>query len=118
YRVHGKNAWFTTDRKKPLDFVNAVDCYLNQKLVESGRTPCISFYDSMYSWASFVGDGRWGSLIASMCKLTATQRDTKTLNFVYETLKTIFYKTNLQRFTIFHRIIRITRPLRIRIFGW
>jgi glycosyltransferase involved in cell wall biosynthesis len=118
YRVHGSNYWFTSNRTKPVEFVVALDSFMNEKLVESGREPCVSFYDSMFRWNDLLNDGRWISLFVSMGKLVVLQRDRLTLKFVYEILKQIFNKTPLRRFSVFHRIVESTRPIRIRLLGW
>jgi glycosyltransferase involved in cell wall biosynthesis len=118
YRVHDRNAWFRSDRRKSPEFVKTLDDYLNQKLASNGLSPVISFYDSMYCWQQLVHGNRWLALIGSMIKLLAVQRDTLTLQFVYETMKLIFNRTPLRRYPIFRRVVEITRPLRIRFLGW
>lgn len=118
YRVHDKNKWFNSDRRKSAEFVTALDCYLNDKLVANGRAPCIAFYESMYCWNQLIGDKRWLKLIGSMMKLMLTQRDRQTFKSVYETMKLVFDRTPLRKYPIFQRVIEITRPLRIRLLGW
>ena len=118
YRVHDRNAWFTSDRRKSPEFVEAVDDYLNQRLVSNGLSPVIAFYDSMYCWRQLANEKRWLALIGSMTNLLAVQRDTLTLQFIYETVKFIFNSTPLRKYAIFRRFIEVTRPLRIRVLGW
>jgi glycosyltransferase involved in cell wall biosynthesis len=118
YRVHDRNAWFRSDRRKSPEFVETLDDYLNRKLVSNDLSPIISFYDSMYCWQQLANEKRWLAMIGSMIKLLIVQRDTLTLKFVYETMKLIFNSTPLRRYSIFRRFIEITRPLRIRFLGW
>ena len=118
YRVHDGNEWFTSDRRKSPEFVEAVDAYLNGKLLSNNRSPVISFYDSMYCWEALANEKRWLAMIRSMIKLVAVQRDALTLKFVYETIKVIFNKTPLRKYSVFRRFVEITRPLRVRLLGW
>ena len=47
YRVHGKNAWYGKQAPKSRKFMNEIEKYLNEKLVEAGKKPVIDFYRSM-----------------------------------------------------------------------
>lgn len=49
YRVHGDNAWYGKPAPKSQAFVDALDEYLNRKLVEAGKMPVIDFCHSMYA---------------------------------------------------------------------
>jgi len=118
YRVHGRNAWFTSDRRKSPNFVKVVDDYLNEKLVTNGCSPVISFYNSMYCWNQLAKEKRWSALIGQIIRLIVVQRDKLTLNFLYETMKLIFDSTPLGKYAIFRRAVEITRPFRIRHLGW
>jgi glycosyltransferase involved in cell wall biosynthesis len=118
YRVHDRNAWFRSNRRKSPEFVETVDDYLNRTLVSNGLSPVISFYDSMYCWERLANERRWQAMIGSMIKLLIMQRDTLTLKFVYETMKLIFNRTPLRKYSMFRRFVEITRPVRIRFLGW
>lgn len=49
YRVHGENAWHCKRTPKSVKFINTLDNYLNDKLVEAGKAPVMDFYHSMYA---------------------------------------------------------------------
>jgi hypothetical protein len=118
YRVHGGNAWYSSSRRKSPEFVRTLDNYLNERLALKGLPPAISFYDSMFCWQQLVSERRWLTMTLSMLKLLLVQRDSMTLNFIYETFKVILNNTALGRFSIFRRCVEITRPVRIRLLGW
>ena len=56
YRLHGSNAWYSSSRRPSREFLQCLDAYLNQKLVESGLSPVMSVYDSMECWSWLVLD--------------------------------------------------------------
>jgi glycosyltransferase involved in cell wall biosynthesis len=118
YRVHDRNIWFNSDRRRAPEFVKLVDDYLNQKLALNGLSPVISFDESMYCWNQLANDKRLFVMVSSMIKRLAVQRDTLTLKFVYETMKLIFNRTPLRKYSVFRRFVEITRPLRVRCLGW
>jgi glycosyltransferase involved in cell wall biosynthesis len=49
YRVHGENAWYGKSVPKSHEFMEQLEKYLNQKLVEAGKAPVIDFYRSLYA---------------------------------------------------------------------
>ena len=118
YRVHGSNLWFLSNRARTAKYRETLDAFMNQKLIECGREPCISLYESMYYWMDLVNERRWSSLLVSVGKLAVVQRDAVTLRVVYSTLQQIFNKTHLRRFSIFRHFLEITRPIRIRLDRW
>jgi glycosyltransferase involved in cell wall biosynthesis len=87
YRIHGQNAWFNGDRRKPEFFRDALDRYLNTKLVESGRRPVMSFRRSMIHWPDLALERRWFPLLASIAKLSVLQHDKFTARFAYQALR-------------------------------
>jgi glycosyltransferase involved in cell wall biosynthesis len=83
YRVHGNNNWYRSDKRKSPEFLAALQGYLNAKLVENGRSPVISFKDSIYAWPDLVADERWTKLAWQMLKLSVKQHDRYTATWVY-----------------------------------
>jgi glycosyltransferase involved in cell wall biosynthesis len=49
YRVHGGNAWYGKSVPKSHEFMEQLEKYLNQKLVEAGKAPVIDFYRSLFA---------------------------------------------------------------------
>jgi glycosyltransferase involved in cell wall biosynthesis len=49
YRVHGENAWYGKPTAKSPEFIEQLETYLNQKLVEAGKAPVIDFYRSVFA---------------------------------------------------------------------
>jgi glycosyltransferase involved in cell wall biosynthesis len=89
YRLHGNNAWFSSSRRPAREFLQCLDAYLNEKLVESNRYPVMSVYDSMECWSWLVLDRQWLTLATHMVRLTLRQRDLLTLSYVFGTSKFI-----------------------------
>lgn len=89
YRVHGGNAWFTSSRRKPREFTEILDAYLNRKLVDVGRAPVMSFFDSMGYWTDLATDRQWRQLVASVIKLSALQRDPHMIHYIEKVLRQI-----------------------------
>jgi glycosyltransferase involved in cell wall biosynthesis len=89
YRVHGNNHWFHTDRRKSPEFLGRLQKYLNEKLVENGLSPVISFDNSIYAWSGLVDDQRWFKLAWHMFKLSVKQHDRYTALFAYYTVMKI-----------------------------
>ena len=89
YRVHGENAWFSSTRQKSREFTTTLDAYLNNKLVEAGRPPVMSFYDSMGAWSFLAAERKWRDLLLSMVKLTARQRDAETIRYIVIVLRQV-----------------------------
>ena len=48
YRRHGNNAWLNSRPPKTLQYMEAMDSYLNRKLTENNLQPRIDFFHSMY----------------------------------------------------------------------
>jgi glycosyltransferase involved in cell wall biosynthesis len=113
YRLHGNNAWYSSDRTKPPEFVKALDSYLNQRLVAHNLLPVISFYDSMFCWNQLVKERRWLKLTGQIAKLTARQHDTLTLAFIYDTIRQIF-NSHLREYAILRWTANATKSLRHR----
>ncbi|WP_247383475.1 MULTISPECIES: glycosyltransferase [unclassified Bradyrhizobium] len=86
YRLHGSNYWYDSDRLKTREFRDVLDKYLNTKLIEDGKQPVISFYDSMFAWSEFVNKRQWTKLAAHMLKLSWKQRDLFTATYVWHTV--------------------------------
>jgi glycosyltransferase involved in cell wall biosynthesis len=86
YRLHGSNYWYDSDKSKTRDFRDVLDKYLNAKLVEDGKQPVISFYDSMFAWSEFVDRRQWAKLAPHMLKLSWKQRDLFTATYVWHTV--------------------------------
>jgi glycosyltransferase involved in cell wall biosynthesis len=104
YRVHGNNHWFRSDRRKSPEFMAALQNYLNAKLVESGRSPVISFNDSIYAWPDLVADRRWIALAWQMLKLSVKQHDRYTARWVFDMLVRI---ARLMKSTLRQQVQRV-----------
>jgi glycosyltransferase involved in cell wall biosynthesis len=89
YRVHGNNNWHGAEQRISQNYSDALQEYLNRKLVENNLAPVISFDDSIYAWPRLVSDRRWSKLAWHMLRLSALQRDRYTAKFVYYTLMSI-----------------------------
>jgi glycosyltransferase involved in cell wall biosynthesis len=89
YRIHDANNWFGSSQPKSRQFLATFQDYLNQKLIEEGRPPTISFEDSIYAWDLLLEDGQWGKLLWHMPKLAIAYHDRYTMLFVYHTLMKI-----------------------------
>jgi glycosyltransferase involved in cell wall biosynthesis len=85
YRLHGSNNWYHSDRAKTPEFRDVLDKYLNTKLIENGKQPVISFYDSMFAWPEFVAKRQWTRLAAHMLKLSWKQHDLYTASHIWQT---------------------------------
>jgi glycosyltransferase involved in cell wall biosynthesis len=99
YRVHGNNNWTRSGQKKPPEFMNILETYLNEKLVKNGLSPVISFNNSIYAWSDLIIDKRWGKLAWQILKLSVKQHDKYTALWVYYTVVKIGHviKTGLQQ---------------------
>ena len=86
YRVHSSNGWYHSDGQRTPEFRDALDKYLNTKLIGNGMLPVISFYESMFAWHEFVARLQWVKLASHMLKLSWKQRDLYTARFVCETV--------------------------------
>jgi len=86
YRIHGNNNWFRAAQGKSPEFFAILQNYLNTKLVESGRSPVISFDDSIYVWPRLAFEERWKELAWRMLKLSVRQHDRYTALWVYYTV--------------------------------
>jgi glycosyltransferase involved in cell wall biosynthesis len=89
YRVHGNNNWHGAEQRISQNYSDALQEYLNRKLVENNLAPVISFDDSIYAWPRLVSDRRWSKLAWHMLRLSALQHDRYTARFVYYTLMSI-----------------------------
>ena len=87
YRIHGHNAWFGSGRRKTPAFNDALDRYLNEKLVESGRRPVMSFQKSMCCWPDLAIERRWITLLTQIAKLSVLQHDLLTAKYAYRALR-------------------------------
>ena len=85
YRLHGSNNWYHSDRSKTLEFRAVLDKYLNTKLIENGKEPVISFYDSMFAWPEFVDKRQWAQLATHMLRLSWKQHDLYTASHIWRT---------------------------------
>ena len=56
--------------------------YLNQKLVENGKSPVIAFNDSIFAWSGLIDEGSWVKLGWHMLRIAVRDRDTYTLLFI------------------------------------
>lgn len=86
YRVHGANNWYGLNPRKSRDFLRTFESYLNDKLVETGGSPVISFDDSIYLWDVLVAEGNLAKLLPHMLKLLLRYHDGYTLRFAYYAL--------------------------------
>jgi glycosyltransferase involved in cell wall biosynthesis len=86
YRLHGGNNWFHSDRAKTPEFRDVLDKYLNTKLIENGKQPVISFYDSMFAWPEFIAKRQWTRLATHMLKLSWKQHDLYTASHIWKTV--------------------------------
>ena len=59
YRIHGNNNWHQSRQKKSPEFIATLQTYLNQKLVENGKSPVIAFEDSIFAWSRLMDERRW-----------------------------------------------------------
>ena len=87
YRVHGNNRWYSSSRTKSREFRDIERKYLNDKLLEQGLRPVISYNDSMHSWHELMERRNWVQLVFQMIKLSFRQRDRYTAWFLRETIK-------------------------------
>ena len=79
YRIHGNNNWHLSKQKKSPDFIETLQTYLNQKLVENGKSPVIAFDDSIYAWSRLIDDGRWAKLGWHMLRIAVRDHDKYTI---------------------------------------
>jgi glycosyltransferase involved in cell wall biosynthesis len=86
YRIHQKNNWFHSNRRKSEAFLCVLQDYLNTKLVENGKSPVIRFNDSIYVWPGLVEDERWVRLGWYILKQCIKQHDRYTALWVYYTM--------------------------------
>jgi len=82
YRIHGNNNWHESNQKKSPEFIETLETYLNQKLVENGKSPVIAFDDSIFAWSRFIDERRWVKLGSHMLKIALRDRDKYTLLFI------------------------------------
>jgi glycosyltransferase involved in cell wall biosynthesis len=83
YRIHGNNNWHQSQQKKSPEFIATLETYLNQKLVENGKSPVIAFNDSIFAWPRLMDEGRWAKLGWQMLRIAVRDRDKYTLLFIY-----------------------------------
>ncbi len=87
YRLHGENNWYYSRTRTHADFSEALDRYLNEKLVENNLQPVISSADSMYLWPELAIRGEWWALAQHLPKILLRQRDLYTAHFIYRTFR-------------------------------
>jgi glycosyltransferase involved in cell wall biosynthesis len=87
YRLHGKNNWYYSRARTHADFSEALDRYLNEKLIENNREPVICSADSMYLWPELAIRGEWRALAHHLPKILLRQRDLYTAHFIYRTFR-------------------------------
>jgi glycosyltransferase involved in cell wall biosynthesis len=87
YRIHGNNAWFSGSRQKTPAFNDALDAFLNKRLVESGRMPVMRFSKSMSCWADLALERRRLALLGHIARLAVLQHDRLTAWFAYQALR-------------------------------
>jgi glycosyltransferase involved in cell wall biosynthesis len=87
YRLHGKNAWFYSDRRHSEEFYRELDCYLNDKLRENNLSAVMARYDSMDCWADLVLGQRWRELARHVGKQVLLHPDRYTSKYLYNTTK-------------------------------
>ena len=92
YRIHGKNHWFSTDRRMSPEFLATLDCYLNRKLAENGIEATSSYFYLMYCWWDLVKEKRYFTLGFLMIKVCVRQRDKHTFGHTY---RFVFYGTQV-----------------------
>jgi glycosyltransferase involved in cell wall biosynthesis len=84
YRIHGSNAWYGTDLLKPPEFMEALEQYLNRKLLENDKEGAIDFYRSMYA-RSYIPQTR-AALSSLAMAVFMHHRDLTTTRFLLRTL--------------------------------
>jgi glycosyltransferase involved in cell wall biosynthesis len=87
YRLHGGNNWYYSRARTHTDFSEALDHYLNEKLIENKLQPVISSADSMYLWPELAIRGEWRALAQHLPKILLSQRDLYTAQFIYRTFR-------------------------------
>jgi glycosyltransferase involved in cell wall biosynthesis len=84
YRVHGANAWYTTQGQKSREYLIALEAYLNRKLVEAGKAPVIDFYHSLFALTDVPQHP--GALARLALSVFRHHADRVTLGFMLKTL--------------------------------
>lgn len=84
YRVHGANAWYTTQGQKSREFLIALEEYLNRKLIEAGKAPVIDFYHSLFAVTDVPQCP--GALARLALSVFRHHADRVTLSFMLKTL--------------------------------
>jgi glycosyltransferase involved in cell wall biosynthesis len=74
YRVHGGNIWFFS-RSKSRQYQEDLDAYLNRKLIETGRSPVMAFFESKSYLAVLLSEKRYIAAIWFVIKAIALRRD-------------------------------------------
>jgi glycosyltransferase involved in cell wall biosynthesis len=74
YGVHGDNIWFFS-RAKSGEYQEAVDAYLNRKLIENGRSSVMAFFESKSYLAVLLSEKRYIAAIWFVIKAIALRRD-------------------------------------------
>ena len=89
YRLHGKNAWYFSDRGHSIEFYRSLDSYLNDKLVENNLCPVMSRHDLMDCWADLVMARCWGELSRRIWGGLLFHADRYTMIYIYKTIRLI-----------------------------
>jgi glycosyltransferase involved in cell wall biosynthesis len=84
YRVHENNNWHLSERKKSPEFIKTLQIYLNQKLLENGKSPVIAFDDSIHGLSRLMNDRRWAKLGWQMLRIALRDRDRYTILFIWQ----------------------------------
>jgi glycosyltransferase involved in cell wall biosynthesis len=74
YRVHGGNLWFFS-RSHSRQYQETLDAYLNRKLIETGRSPVMAFFESRSYLAVLLSEKRYIAAIWFVIKAIALRRD-------------------------------------------
>lgn len=89
YRIHDKNNWEGTVKRKTPEFLCILEGYLNNKLAENNIAAVVDWRNSIYAWQGLVDERRWLELSGRMLKVLLRDHDRYTTQFAYYTVMTI-----------------------------
>ena len=86
YRLHGNNDWFGREYGKSKEWLTIHEEFLNQKLLENGKEPVISFFDSIYSRRYYQREGSATELFSLALRVIKHTQNLKVFRFFVTTL--------------------------------
>ena len=97
YRIHGNNNWHGSTTLKPIEFMRALEEYLNNKLRERKLSPAIDFTRSMYAREytspSFIALSKLAfEVLVHCCDITTMRFFVRTQLMALKCLVDRFYK--------------------------